>query len=221
MVNKKFIILLGCLLFAKSGVAGECDEYKKSPEITLKKAEQNIVIKKSDKDLWPVGGFVNIQPFNSVSPKIGYVFNGKFYCVYLDSVDATVGFRDFEITVDKKYKKDSCEYNAVLEHENHHITDAKNAFEKVFPKVEKILTDVANSLEPIYVESAEGVPYAMEKISDNIVKNKKLKNLVQEFQKQQESDAKKLDEKPDEKLQKCEQDKLDAAFEKYYKEKTK
>lgn len=218
---KKFITVLCCLFFACSCFAGSCDKYKKSPDVTLSKADQKIIIKKSDKDLWPVGGFVNIQPFNSVSPKIGYVFNGKDYCVYLDSVDATVGFRDFEIIIDKKYGKDSCEYNAVLEHENHHIMDAKNALNDIFPKIKKALKNSADLVEPIYAENADAVPYAFEKITNRLTENEKLKELVQEFKDKQTHDAAELDSTPDEKLKKCEQDKLDTAFKKYYKSKKK
>ena len=218
-MDKRIFIILSCLCFIDSAIADVCDEYKKDQEITLKKADWDVVIKPSDKDLWPRGGFITVQPFSSFSPKIGYVFNGKYYCVFLDSMDAEVGFHDFKITIDKKYAQDSCEYNAVLEHEKHHMTDSENAFNNIFPKIKDALQNAVNSVKPIYVENADDVPYAFEKIQNQIMGYKQLKDLVEEFKQQQEQDANHLDGAPDEHLQKCEQDKIDAAFEKYFKKK--
>lgn len=216
---KKICIFLLFFTFNLPANAGVCDEYKKDVDLDLSKSTWKTNIKPSDTDLWPKGGFVEIQPFNTVEPKIGYAFNGKYYCVFLDSVKVVVGFKDFEITIDKKYKKDSCEYNAVLEHENHHIDDSVKALDKVYSELKPVLKDVVNSVEPIYVEDADEVPYVFEKIEDKIMHDKKIKKLVDEFQEQQSNDADALDEKPDEKLQKCTKDKIDAAFEKYYKKK--
>ena len=115
MVNVLFSVT-STLFCVNDAFAGVCDKFKKSPEINLEKSDWDIIIKPSDEDLWPIGGFVNVRPFSSLTPNIGYVFNGKYYCVFLNNIDATVGFRDFEITIDKKYDKDSCEYNAVLDH---------------------------------------------------------------------------------------------------------
>lgn len=216
---KKIIVFLSCLCFFDSVIAGPCDEYKKSPEIKLEKAEYDINIKPSDRDLWPLGGYVTIRPFSYIGPNIGYVFNGKYYCVFLNYVEAKVGFRDFEITIDKKYEEGSCEYDAVLDHENQHIADSVDALDNVFSRVKDALYEAADAVEPIYLEEADDVPYAVEKIQKQVTEYKKLKDLVDEFKEQQNKDAAHLDGTPDEHLQKCQQDKMKSAFEKYYKKK--
>ena len=216
---KKFLPFLIFICFNVSSFAGPCDEYKKNIDVNLSRAEYGVKIMASDRDLWPVGGFTNVAPFYQLKPEIGYVFNGKYYCVFLNYVDAIVGFHDFEIVIDKKYEQGSCEYNAVLEHEKHHMSDAEHAFDLVFDDVADALKNAANEIEPIYVENVDDVPYKVEEIQNKIIQNKKIKSLVDKFQEQIARDAEHLDGTPDENLKKCEQDKLDAAFEKYYKQK--
>ncbi len=218
MVRKIFGFLL-LIAFENNGFAGDCDKYKQNVNTDLIRAEQTVKIMPSDRDLWPVGGFIRVSPFYNLEPKIGYMFNGKYYCVFLESVRATVGFRDFEIVIDKKYLVDSCEYNAVLAHEKHHMADSEHALDLVFDDVAVALNDAANKIEPIYVEKTDDVPYAFEKIQNQLIENEKLKSVVDKFKEQTARDAEHLDGVPDENLKKCEQDKLDAAFEKYYKNK--
>lgn len=207
------------MCFNISSFAGPCDEYKKNVDVKLSRTKHDFNIVPSDKDLWPVGGFTNVAPFHQLKPKIGYVFNGKYYCVFLDSVDAIVGFRDFEIVIDKKYEPGSCEYNAVLEHEKHHMADAEHALDLVFDDVADALKEAANEIEPIYVENVDDVPYKFEEIQNKLIQNKKLKSLVDKFKEQTTRDAEHLDGTPDEHLKKCYQEKMDAAWEKYYKQK--
>lgn len=216
---KKIIICFISGLFVVPALAHDCDKYKKDIEIKLNKAEWGFDISASDHDLWPVGGYVKIQPFSMFAPKIGYVFNGKYYCVYLDSIETTVGFQDFHIVIDKKYKPESCEYNAVLEHEKHHISDSEAAFDKIYPKLEAALQDAVKDVEPVYVSDADNVPYAIEDMQNKIKNNKKLKELVDEFNELSSHDAAVLDGTPDENLIKCEEEKIKSAFEKFYKKK--
>lgn len=216
---KKFLFVFINLFFIGSGLAGPCDEYKKNINIDLQKKIGSVNINSSTDDLWPRAGYVVVKPYSLIEPKIGYVFNGKFYCVYLDSVDVTVGFQDFDMFIDKKYNKNSCEYNAVLKHENHHIDDSKKALDNIFDELNSTFKNVVNNIEPIYVENADDVPYAFEKIEEKITKDADILKLVEKFKKQTTDDAAELDNTPDEMLEKCTVDKVNAAFEKYYKKK--
>ena len=217
---KKFLFVLCCLCFVGSGaVAGPCDNYKKNIDIKIQKSKWKINVHSSDDDLWPRAGYVVVKPYSLIEPNIGYAFNGKFYCVYLDDVNVTVGFQDFDVYIDKKYQKDSCEYNAVLKHENHHIDDSENALDNIFDELNSVFKNVVNNIEPIYVENADDVPYAFEKIQDKITKDNDIVKLVEKFKKQTTQDADNLDNAPDDELEKCTVDKVNAAFEKYYKKK--
>ena len=223
---KNLVFVLFSVLLCAPAISGPCDKYKKNPDVNIKKAEWKINVHQTDENLGQKAGYVNVQPFNSFAPKIGYVFNGEYYCVYLDSVESTIGFRDFEIYVDKKFPVDSCEYNAVLAHENHHINDAIAALNNVFPRVKQALQDAANDVQPVYVTDADSVPQVFEKMSNQVQNNKKLMDLVNEFKTQNDRDAAALDSEPDDGLEKCIQekiqagiDKVHAAFDKYFKNK--
>ena len=218
-MNKKIFIFFVSLFFINPGFSGNCDLYKKQPKINMERVDWDVKISASDGDIWPRAGYVKVMPFSNYKSNIAYVYNGKYYCVFLDSVDVKIGFKDFEIIIDKKYEKDSCEYNAVLEHENHHISDSEKAFEIAYKDLESAITDVANSIEPIYVQNADDVPQAFENLNNQMLNSKKLQDLVERFYQQTQHDAGMLDNHPDEKLMKCETDKIKAAFDKYFKEK--
>ncbi|MBR4507599.1 MAG: hypothetical protein IKP24_03635 [Alphaproteobacteria bacterium] len=219
---KKLLFGLCCLFCADLYAADDlCNQYKKIPDVNVLRENGGVKIQSSNDDLWPKGGYVNVMPFGSFAPKISYVFNGKYYCVFLDSVDAKIGFKDFEVVIDKKYKKDSCEYNAILEHENHHIADSRKALDSVFQDVDVALHNISNDIMPIYVENVDNVPIAFETIQNKIVDDVRLKNLVEKFKKQQENDASILDGTEDEKIKKCIENKVNDAFERYFKSKKK
>lgn len=217
MVKKLVLVLFG-LFCVNTAFAGLCDEYKNRAEIKIEKAKWNVTVQSSDKELSPEAGYVNVKPYNLFVPHVNYSFNGRFFCVYLTSVEATVGFKDFNIIIDRKYEKDSCEYNAVLAHEKHHIKDAEDALEDVFPDIEGALQEAVDSVDPIYTENVYEVPYAIEKINNQVMKYHKLQELVERFKKQHTDSAKALDSAPDKNLQKCLEDKIKDAFDKYYKE---
>lgn len=79
----------------------------------------------------------------------------------------------------------------------------------------------SNDIMPIYVENVDNVPIAFETIQNKIVDDVRLKNLVEKFKKQQENDASILDGTEDEKIKKCIENKVNDAFERYFKSKKK
>ena len=199
--------------------ADVCGEYKKTPEIKIVQSKHDVHVNLSNTDLWPKGGYVTVLPFGVFTPNIAYVFNGEYYCVYLDSVDATVGFKDFEIIIDKKYKNDACKYNAILAHEKHHVSDSENALKDIFPEIQKTLRDVANSVKPIYVDDNKYLSATFDSIQNQIMKNEKLLGLMDKFKARQAADAKILDDSPDENLQKCTTNKIKTRLKKYFNKK--
>ena len=218
MIRNIVCFLLICF-FVSPGFCGPCDEYKKDVNVNIKKSEYNITVTPSDKDLFPVGGYVDVSPYNEVKPEVGYVFNGKYFCVFLKSVDIVVGFKSFPIVIDKAYKKDSCEYNAILKHENQHITDALYVFDTMYDRLKKNINDIVDSVEPLYVDNADSVPKAVDDITNRLVKNKKLRDLSREFHIENNKYVTALDSKPNYEFDKCIQDRITAAFKKYNEQK--
>lgn len=200
---RQIFTFLFCLFCVESVFAGPCDEYKKNPPVNIEKSSWNITVQSSQEDLWPKGGFVKIHPFYTLSPTIQYTYNGDFYCVYLESVNAVVGFQDFDITINKKHKSGSCEYDAILKHENHHIQDSVNALNSLFPDIKSTLAELSNSIETIYVEDPDNVQIAIEGIESQLIESEQIKRLIENFKRQQEYDANVLDSEPDEGLKQC------------------
>ena len=225
---KKLFIFLCCFIFAYDAVANPCDEYKNIAKINLKTANPSIIIKSGipNKDKY-VEGVTNIKEFFEIEPEITYVLfwdNGNArYCVFLKNINATFGFRDFEVIINEKRKKDSCEYNAVLEHENQHIKDANNVLKNSLPEIQNTFIKIAKSVDPIYVENTDDVPYAYEKIKKQTQVQGELKKLLTEFDTKVVKAGEILDSSDDKMIMlfECEKIKLVSAFEKYNNEKNK
>ena len=216
----KKLLLFCCGLFVcMPAFADDCRGYKKTPEIKITQPSHNVNISSSDRDLWPKGGYVTVLPFGVFTPNIGYVYNGKYYCVYLDSVDANVGFKDFEIIIDKKYEPGSCKYEAILEHEKHHVSDSERALNDIMPELKTALRDIANSVQPVLVADSQALVNTFDNMQNQIMKNEKLAGLLEKFKARQAADAKVLDDAPDENLKNCKTNKIRTRLKEYFKKK--
>lgn len=75
---------------------------------------------------------------------------GGGYCVYLETVGAEFGWRRMEVYVASEYRRGSCEYNAVLDHENQHVSIIRNALSDYAPRVRAELERELARQQPIY-----------------------------------------------------------------------
>jgi len=60
---------------------------------------------------------------------------GSGYCVYLETVQAEFGWNKMEVFVASEYPPGSCEYNAVLDHENQHVSINNTVLRELAPRI--------------------------------------------------------------------------------------
>lgn len=78
--------------------------------------------------------------------------NGR-YCVMLDKITVSLGYTEMKVYVDQKYSRGTCEYDAVLRHENLHVRINHAAMDYHAPRIAQQLKQYANSLGPLYTRS--------------------------------------------------------------------
>lgn len=76
-------------------------------------------------------------------------------CVGLQKFILTIGYDDLTIYIDKKYKRSSCEYRVVKEHEEYHASVAREALVFFKPDIEKRLKKIVAELKPEIVHSQQ------------------------------------------------------------------
>ncbi len=74
---------------------------------------------------------------------------GSGHCATVGAVEAELGFGDITVYVDKRYRKGSCQYRSVIEHENEHVAIFRNTLDRYAPRVEDRLTRAAEKLKPV------------------------------------------------------------------------
>lgn len=96
-------------------------------------------------------------------------FRGNWYCARAATVDVTVGYPDFVVYVDRKYRPDTCEHRAVVDHENAHIAIYRSILARFAPWVRDRLDDAARRLGPVVVASrAQAAKLVQDRLSEKI-----------------------------------------------------
>jgi hypothetical protein len=80
---------------------------------------------------------------------------GRGYCVYLETVGAEFGWKRMEIHIASEYRRGTCEYNAVLDHENQHVSIIRNALSEYAPRVRAELERELRRQPPMYTRNPQ------------------------------------------------------------------
>ena len=107
---------------------------------------------------------------------------GNGYCVYLKSVDAEFGWRRMEVHVANDYRKGTCEYNAILDHENQHVSITRNALSAYAPHVRAELERELAREQPVFTHNPRA---AFNRISDGLYG--RMRGVVDRFSQYQAS----------------------------------
>ena len=107
---------------------------------------------------------------------------GRGYCVYLETVGAEFGWRKMEIHIANEYRRGTCEYNAVLDHENQHVSIIRKALSGYAPRVRAELERELSRQRPIYTRNPQtAADRAMEDLYG------RMRGVVDRFQRSQSS----------------------------------
>lgn len=93
------------------------------------------------------------------------------YCYWLEGVQVQLIYKSIEVYVAREYKRGSCEYKAVLRHEQEHVAIARRNLEKFKPKVRHALTSLLLPTpdRPIKLASSEQNEEALQSLLARIL----------------------------------------------------
>jgi len=103
---------------------------------------------------------------NGINVRVVSVKGG--WCVVLESVDTKIGYKEFDVRVDKKYKRGSCFYNAVLAHEDKHINVHLSVLDEYKKNLYDTIYGAANSIMPVFVDDIEKVNDVIDDIGNQL-----------------------------------------------------
>ena len=188
LLNRFFVKSLkiaGFLCFSFPVYANEiCDSFYKTPKVSVKIDYGNVAEKSVPrteilkfKDLKNPDATLGITRADF---SIKYDFGFERYkindgvCAVLSSINFTIGYKNIEVLIDDKYKEDSCEYNAISEHEQGHVGIYKRELKFYGNLILKELKRIAGDVGPMYFSEAVSEKKLGNKIQKMVFGNKNI-----------------------------------------------
>jgi len=94
---------------------------------------------------------------------------GGRYCAYPVSYNLNIGYADFLVYIDRKFRRGTCEYRAILKHENAHVALYKGYLTRYLPSIKKQARAAALGVRPVVVSTPDlGAKYIQEQVQRRI-----------------------------------------------------
>jgi hypothetical protein len=101
-------------------------------------------------------GLTTLKAMSSLEGASTLVKRGDGFCVYLTSVQVDFGWEDMQVYVPSDYREGSCEYRAVLDHENEHVAIIRAALKEFAPRARARIESALAQTKPILVRGQNG-----------------------------------------------------------------
>ena len=126
------------------------------------------------------------------------------FCVSLKNIEATIGYTDFLVQIDKSHQINSCSYNAVLQHEDEHIRSYLSVIEDNKKLLKESIISAAESITPVFVSDQKDIESVVDKFNEQLQNHPDIILLKQHIKAEEEIRNKQVDIKDTgETLKKC------------------
>jgi hypothetical protein len=124
----------------------------------------------SSRGAWKIAGLTQTDFKYSIetSAKFKKTAGGRF-CAYPVSYELNISYADFLVYIDRKYRPGSCEYRAILKHENAHVAIYEGYLKRYLPYIKKQVRAAAMAVRPVVVSTPSlGTKYIQEQVQRRI-----------------------------------------------------
>jgi hypothetical protein len=169
LVTVLFLFLLACLATAGGAQAALCPAPKANAKVEIvylngEPAFDHSVDQAGLRDInsridgYPHGTWH--RPLGLTASQLGQEYQTEFrfrkasaggYCVSLARAKISVGYREMTVYVSRDYPEDSCEYQAVLDHELEHVAINQSVLQAFKVKIKRAVARTLNSHRAIRV----------------------------------------------------------------------
>ncbi|MBY0510079.1 MAG: hypothetical protein K2P94_07980 [Rhodospirillaceae bacterium] len=92
------------------------------------------------------------------------------YCIYITRIEAEFGWKRMDVYVANDFKRDTCEYRAILDHENQHVGINNAALKEFAPRMRLALEKILADQQPVFSPDGQaGTDAALEAVQDRMV----------------------------------------------------
>ncbi len=198
------LVAMSCFFVGGEAWAMDCVAYKKIPAVYINVPDwsKTVVQPRAPMDLWHGNVVATMVDNYQISADINEVDGG--FCVGLKSVDAVIGYSDFVVNIDIRHVPNSCEYNAILSHEDGHIKTYLSVVDDFKGDLQKSIYSAAQSIMPQFVLSRDNVGRVIENMNNKLQSHPDVVLVKQKIHAAQEIKNKQYDRgESGEELKKC------------------
>ncbi|MGE4063513.1 MAG: hypothetical protein AB7E79_09110 [Rhodospirillaceae bacterium] len=94
-------------------------------------------------------GLTSVSTMFELKGATSIVRRGQTWCSYLASVDVNFGWDNMQVFIPSEYHQASCEYRAVMDHENQHVSIIRSALKEFSPIARARVEQVMAKSRPI------------------------------------------------------------------------
>jgi len=195
--------ILFFILLPISVIADDCVQYKKTPFVNIKNPEWTKTVELSDEPMdeydgkyfsFKLHGITETSFIEKYEIDFNVVPEKDGYCIVVNGVDATMGYENFLVKIDKSHKVDSCSYNAVLKHEEKHINAYLSILKDMAPDIKNSVFNAMNSVMPIFTPDIESADSLLDDLYKKLENHPELVLLHQKIDAAQEIRNKRIDQ---------------------------
>ena len=181
------------LSMCSPGWASDCLEYKLTPKIVINTPDwsKEVVQPKKTMDLWHGVVVATLVDNYDIVADVNKVDDG--FCVGLKTVNAVVGYENFRVNIDIRHKPETCEYKAVLAHEDKHIKTYLSVIDDFKKDLHDSVYAAADSVMPVWVESKDNLDDAIEVLNNRLQVHPELIVVKQKIKAAEEIKNKQVD----------------------------
>lgn len=175
------------LTWAPAFAAGRCPAADKPARINIKTLPAKMVFRTghSRRDLermqrskgrhlgdgnWRILGLTLTDFRYSIKTSARLVpLSGGGYCAHPVSYDLTIGFSDFLVHIDRQYRRGSCEFAAIRDHEIAHVALYRSYLSRYLPLIKRQALAAAAAVRPVAVDDPDsGAKYLQNQMQRRI-----------------------------------------------------
>ncbi len=78
-------------------------------------------------------------------------------CLYPKNVSVEIEIKPMTVYIDKKYKKNSCQYKVIKDHENYHVRVHTEGWEAFTPKIKEAVQKAVDKIKPITIHPTSNI----------------------------------------------------------------
>ncbi len=159
------VAIMGLLVVGDASAVDDCLVYKMTPRVRLETPQwqKSVVQPLKPMDFLHGNVIATLIDNYDITADVTPIEDG--FCVALKAVDATIGYNDFLVQIDRRHRPGTCAYDAILSHEDEHIRAYLSIADDMAGDIYTAVQTAAMSVMPVFVHDELAIESAIDELN--------------------------------------------------------